>query len=139
MRGKASTYCILEVSTSPGLLHHVASPATEFRFLGMLSTYSMGSQIANITSPIRFHLTSHLKDEMNLKFHLHQISYIRSAVSIWNSPTFLQNHRPQLHAFHTWLPDDYAVIFSHNSIFSTYKSPLTLHHKGVIAFSLSMP
>ena len=33
------------------------------------------------------------------------------------------------HTFHTWLPDNYVVIFSHGSPFSIYKRPLTFHHK----------
>ena len=39
------------------------------------------------------------------------------------------------HAFPTWLPDTNSVIFSHDSPFSNYKRPFTLHHKEVIAFS----
>ena len=40
------------------------------------------------------------------------------------------------HTFHTWLPNDYAMIFSHGSTFSTYKRLLTLHKKKVTTFSL---
>ncbi|GFZ11352.1 hypothetical protein Acr_22g0007500 [Actinidia rufa] len=95
---------------------------------------SMGSHIAN---PDLFHFARHSKDEMTLRLHLHQFSYICGIVSIWNPPPFT----PKSMATPSILgcPDDYAVIFSHGCRFSIYKWPLTIHQKEIIAFSLSEP
>ena len=57
----------------------------------------------------------------------------------WSKSSKLIRGKILGHAFHTWLSNDYAMIFSHVSTVSTYKRPPTLHYKRVIAFSLFEP
>ncbi|GFZ10857.1 hypothetical protein Acr_22g0002550 [Actinidia rufa] len=59
----------------------------------MSSTSSISSHIAY---PELINLAHHLKDRMNLRLLLNQVSHSHGAISIWHSPLLCHDPRPQL-------------------------------------------
>ncbi|GFZ16789.1 hypothetical protein Acr_26g0000590 [Actinidia rufa] len=89
----------------------------------------MGSHIAN---PYLTHLDHHSDDETPFPLGLlHSRCYLHLAISSFYSEILG-------HAFHIWMPYDYAVIFSHGSKFSISCSHRSHLHAGGVCNGLTL-